>query len=205
MATDVSEEMLAVARRKCGENAMIQVEKLDFRQPSGIGKQPIATDFDGALSNFGAMNCLREWRTLAEWLAKHVKTGGIVGLGIMSPLCIWEPIWHGLHRDFKTATRRWHRNSTFKPTDLSETIDVTYPTIRRITHDFEPYFRRIYVRPIGLFLPPSDGFGVIEKRSGLLRLLVGLDDRFGKYSKLALFADHYWIEFERNKQVESAT
>jgi hypothetical protein len=55
------------------------------------------------------------------------------------------------------------------------------------------------VQPIGLFLPPSDAFGVVEKRPRLQRLLMDLEQRLGRYGKLALLADHYWIEFERVK------
>jgi len=53
------------------------------------------------------------------------------------------------------------------------------------------------VRGVGLFVPPSDVFGVIETRPRLLRLLTAMDGHFSHILWLALFADHYWIEFER--------
>jgi hypothetical protein len=82
---------------------------------------------------------------------------------------------------------------------MAEAITVKYPTIRRLTRDFAPYFRKVYVQPLGLFLPPSDVFGAIEKRPRLLNLLMGLERRFVKYGWLAALADHYWIEFERGE------
>lgn len=198
-ATDVSEGMLASAREKTAGNPLVQVERLDLRTltpyrplPHGEGEQ-----FDGVFSNFGPMNCLEEWRTLAGWLAARVKMGGIVGLGVMSPLCIWEPLWHGLHGNFKTATRRWRKKTVFHPDGVSEPIIVTYPSISRISNDFAPHFRRVYVQPLGLFLPPSDVFGAIEKRPRLLKTLMGLEKRFGHTSALAMLADHYWIEFQK--------
>lgn len=197
LATDVSGGMLAAARQKCANNPLVQVEPLDLRQLSAISYQLSATKLDGAFSNFGAMNCLNEWHPLANWLAERVKPGGIVGLGVMSPLCVWEPLWHGLHGDFKTATRRWKKQTIFQPGDSSDPITVTYPTIRRITKDFQPHFRRVYIRPVGLFLPPSDVFGVIEKHPRLLKTLMRLEKRFGEISQLSLLADHFWIEFER--------
>jgi hypothetical protein len=126
-----------------------------------------------------------------------VKPGGVVALGMMSPFCLWEIGWHGLHLDFGTATRRWRKSTTFQPDKKTEPIPVSYPTIRRLSHDFSPWFRRTSVQGIGLFLPPSDVFGVIEKRPRLLRTLMTLEGRLARYGKLALFADHYWIEFER--------
>jgi hypothetical protein len=152
---------------------------------------------DGVFSNFGALNCLDDWRSLAEWLANCIKPGGIAAFGVMSPLCLWELGWHGLHLDFRTATRRWRKNTIFQPDENTMPMPVHYPTIRRLIHDFAPWFRRVHVQPIGLFLPPSDAFGVIEKRPRLLRLLMDLEQRFAGYGKLALLADHYWIEFER--------
>jgi len=207
-ATDVSEGMLEAARAKTANNPLITVEKLDLRSlksNSLIPRTRRASSlqsregerFSGVFSNFGALNCLDDWRPLAAWLAQRIKPGGIVGLGVMSPLCLWEPLWHGLHGDFKTATRRWRKTTIFQVEESAEPISVHYPTIPRITHDFAPYFRRTYVRGVGLFLPPSDVFGVIEKRPRLLQLLMRLERRFTRYRGLAPFADHYWIEFRR--------
>jgi SAM-dependent methyltransferase len=196
-ATDSSERMLAVARAKAAGNPFVSVERLDLRHLAN-SQQPTANSrFDGIFSNFGALNCLDDWRPLAGWLAERVKPGGIVAFGVMSPLCLWEMGWHGLHLDFKTATRRLRKETTFQPDESSAPISVRYPTIRRLTRDFAPWFRRIHVQGIGLFLPPSDVFGVVEKRPRLLKLLMELEERFARYGKLALLADHYWIEFER--------
>jgi SAM-dependent methyltransferase len=196
-ATDVSEGMLATACAKVGNNPLITFANLDLRSLS-VSDSHLETDnFSGVFSNFGPLNCLDDWRPLAMWLAPQMKSGGIVGLGVMSPLCIWEPLWHGLHRDFKTATRRWHKTTTFQIDDSAEPITVRYPTIRRFTQDFAPYFKRTYVQGIGLFLPPSDVFGVIEKRPRLMHRLMNLETRFSRYQWLAPFADHYWIEFQK--------
>lgn len=197
-ATDVSEGMLEAARAKVGDNSLIAFANLNLRRlPAGNAQT--TTTFDGVVSNFGALNCLDDWRPLATWLVERVKPGGIVGLGVMSPLCLWEPLWHGLHGDFQTATRRWRKSTTFQIGESAESILVHYPTVRRITQDFAPYFQRTHVQGVGLFLPPSDVFGVIEKRPRFLKLLTSLEDRFTRYPLLAPFADHYWIEFRRTE------
>jgi SAM-dependent methyltransferase len=196
-ATDVSEGMLAAARAKANNNPLISFANLDLRSLS-VSDSHLETDnFSGVFSNFGPLNCLDDWRPLATWLSKRIKPGSIVGLGVMSPLCIWEPLWHGLHGDFKTATRRWRKTTTFQVNDNTEPITVRYPTVHRMTQDFAPYFKRTYVQGIGLFLPPSDAFGVIEKRPRLMHTLMSLEARLTRYQALAPFADHYWIEFEK--------
>lgn len=192
-ATDASENMLEVTRAKTRHTGLVTAMPLDLQHlPAMPDKR-----FDGAFSNFGALNVLDNWQLLAQWLAVSIQRGGIVGLGVMSPFCVWEVLWHGLHLNLRTATRRWRKNTTFQPDGDTPAIPIHYPTIRRLTKDFAPYFRRVHVEGVGLFLPPSDVYGVIEKRPRLLRTLKHLETRFAGYSKLALLADHYWIEFER--------
>jgi SAM-dependent methyltransferase len=196
-ATDVSDQMLDVTRAKTADNPLVTTAKLDLRNLPSSDYPLSTTHYDGVFSNFGPLNCLDDWRPLAAWLAEQVKPGGIVGLGVMSPLCLWEIGWHGLHGDLRTATRRWRKTTTFQPYDITAPIPIQYPTIRRLTRDFAPHFRRIHVQGGGLFLPPSDAFGVVEKRPRLMQWMMRLEARFTKISQLAIFADHYWIEFER--------
>lgn len=185
LATDASDAMLDTAHAKTQGTPLVTVAKLDLKQlPANEARQ-----FDGVFSNFGALNCLDDWRPLAAWLASHVKRGGVAAFGVMSPLCLWEIGWHGAHGDFKTAFRRLRADTRFNG------ISIRYPSIRRLTRDFAPHFRRVHVEALGLFLPPSDVYGVLEKRPRLLRPLMALERRFGHLAPS--LADHYWVEFRR--------
>jgi SAM-dependent methyltransferase len=184
-ATDASEKMLNITKAKTKHLPNVQTSMLDLQAPSQL-----EGTFDGAFSNFGALNCLADWKPLAAWLAERIQKGGIIGLGIMSPYCLWEFAWHALHWKWDIALRRL-RGSEF------EGIHITYPTVQRITNDFSPYFRRVHLMPLGLFLPTSALFDVVQKRPKLMNTLVNLENRFGNISQLAMLADHYWIEFER--------
>jgi hypothetical protein len=164
------------------------VQSLDLAQPHLTDD----TQFHGAFSNFGALNCLQNQSRshLAEWLAQRVQPGGVIAFGVMAPFCIWECVWHTLHTDTQTAFRRI-RGSTFgnKP--------ITYPSVKHLSDDFAPHFERVYLMPLGLFLPPSDVFGAIEKRPRLLNILTRLENLTAEIAPLSNFADHYWIEFRR--------
>jgi hypothetical protein len=153
--------------------------------------------FSGVFANFGVLNCLSDLRPIATWLAERVQPGGIAAFGVMSPLCLWELAWHGLHGDLRTATRRLRKTTTFTPDRASEAIPIAYPSIRHLTRHFAPHFKRVHVEGIGLFLPPSDVYGVLEKRPRLLKTLTRLERRFAPLPLLASFADHYWIELVR--------
>ncbi len=202
-ATDASEAMLSVTRAKCARQSLVEVRRLDLAELQASENtftaktQRNIEEWDGAFSNFGATNCLEDWRGAASWLGERIRPGGIVGLGVMSPWCVWETVWHGLHGDWRTGTRRWRRKAPFQGVAGRTAITVTYPTIGRLSRDFAPYFERVHVQPLGLFLPPSDVFGVIEKRPQLMRVLMALETRFSQAQILAALADHYWVEFRR--------
>lgn len=203
-ATDASEEMLRITAEKTVNQANVTVEYLniaDIEKPTPSPKSPSpnprketfnseSNHFDGVFSNFGALNCIDDWRPLAEYLSVHVKSGGKVCFGIMSPYCAWEFIWHALHWKWGIALRR------LRGDDFGD-LHISYPTIKHMTDDFSPYFKRINVMPLGLFLPTSALFDVVQKRAKLMNTLVNLEKRSENVSQIALFADHYWIEFER--------
>jgi SAM-dependent methyltransferase len=215
LATDASEGMLMQARAKAGDQPNLEFAYLDIGNlpalisdsnhhnlsgthvvsPLPEGEGSGVRGFSLVYANFGVLNCLNDWRPLAAWLSQRVKVGGYTAFGVMSPFCLWETAWHGAHGEMNIAFRRWRKKTPFHTAD--ETIDIAYPTIRRLTRDFAPYFRRVRVFPLGVFLPASDAYGVVENRPRLHSRLMRLEKRFGDTAQLALFADHYWIEFVR--------
>lgn len=197
LATDSSAAMLDITRAKTVSYPQVQTEKLDLIVLPDPSRRPV---FDGAFSNFGPLNVLHDWQPLATWLAQCVKPGGVVAFGVMGPVCLWEIGWHSLHGDWKTATRRLRGRARYQPPGAAEVLMIAYPSIGRLKADFAPYFCCTRVESLGLFLPPGDVYGVVERHPCLLRGLMALEERFGRSALLARFADHYWIEFERGNQ-----
>lgn len=193
-ATDASAAMRAIAAAKTAATGRVTVAPLDLQHlPSSDFEGP----FDGVLSNFGPLNVLDDWRGLAAWLAARMRPGGVVGAAVMGPVCAWEMGWHALHGDPRTALRRLRGGASFRPAPDQPAIAIHYPSISRLNADFAPHFRRVHVSALGVFLPPSDVYGAVERRPGLLRALLALEDRFGGWGPLARLADHYWIEWVR--------
>ncbi len=195
LATDVSSVMLERTQQKTvdlGLNDLVQTEILNLNQlPTAM-----ADRFDGVFSNFGPVNCTHDWTGLGVFLGTVVKSGGFVGLGVMSPFCLWETVWHSLRFNFRTAFRRIRRRTVATLADGSH-IPVYYPSSRQLATALKPSFRQINVRGIGVFLPPSDVFGAIEKRPQLARRLMALETRWAHRWPFRTWADHYWIEFVR--------
>jgi SAM-dependent methyltransferase len=193
MATDASPKMLEIAAMKNAQTPLASFAPLDLAHLPEDGFPDV---YDGAFASFGVLNVLNDWKPLAKWLAKRVRPGGKIGFGVMSPYSIWELLWYGAHGQLKTATRRLRNGAPFKPAD-SEEILIYYPTPRRLRRDFSPYFKPIHIEGLALALPPSEVFGVIEKRPRLHSMLTSIDNRLSRVKVFAALADHYWIEFER--------
>ncbi len=193
-ATDASAAMLSAAQARIGPDLPVTFARLDLNAlpPDGFRDQR----YDGAFASFGPVNAAADVSALAAWLAGRVRPGGAVCLGVMGPLCLWEIVWHALHGDFKTAGRRLGGQAQFTPPD-APAMTVRYPSVNTLTQVFAPWFARAHVESMGLFLPPSDVYGVIERRPRLLRLLTALEARAVGVPSLARLADHYWIELVR--------
>jgi len=190
-ATDASALMLEIAAHKTEHTGRVTTRLMNL-----VDLPAITPVYAGAFSNFGAINVLPKWRPLAKWLKDRVKPGGIVAFGVLSRACLWEIAWHSAHGDFRTAFRRSRGTAVFQPAPASAPIPIYYPTIEQLEAAFAPYFRRVHVEPLGFFLPPSDAYGVVEKRPQLLAKLLALEEKFGHQPLFANFADHYWIEFK---------
>lgn len=190
IATDASEGMLEAARNKLADQPRVTLDVLDLNDLHND-----IPSVNHAFSNFGAANCVHDRHALAAWLAERIPSGGKIAFGIMSPFCAWEIGWHVLHADFRIAFRRLHGFSEFS-IEGGDVIRVYYPTVRQITREFAPYFHRLHVEPLGLFLPPTALYPVLEKRPHWLKRMMQIDDAI-QPAWLSMLADHYWIEFER--------
>lgn len=194
LATDASPAMLKQTQQKAKSAGVAHLISTQILDLNNLPDAPLGK-FAGIYSNFGAVNCTDDWAGIAQFLKANIRPQGKVGLGIISPFCLWETIWHGLHFDFATATRRWNGRSQAVLADGSQ-FKISYPPPRHVRKALSPYFQQTYVSGLGVFLPPSDIFGVIAKRPRIAQVLIATEKRFAQYPPLKYWADHYWIEFE---------
>lgn len=221
LATDASQAMLDVARRKAqavGIESGIAFVRLDladirddFRFPvpdfqwlkdaGPAGEQERETSsraflLSGAFSNFGALNCLPDRRPLAQALAQIIRPGGRVVLVLMGPICAWEIFWHLLHGEARTALRRL-RSGAEAHIGTGATVPVWYPSPRRLRAEFAPFFAHRETAAIGALLPPSHLAHLVERWPRSFARLMLLERRLRGLSALAWLADHYVMVFER--------
>jgi len=211
LATDASPAMLEVAQRKAKVAGVVErvsfacldlIEIGDWRLEIEPSESPISnlqspiSKYDGAFSNFGALNCLPDRRPVAEALAPWVRPGGQVVLVVMGPLCPWEVVWHLAHGEARTAFRRF-RSGIEAHTGEDATVRVWYPSPRRLRAEFAPHFRHLRTVGIGALLPPSYLSHLVDRWPRVFERLAMLDRRLGHAFPWTWLNDHYLSVFER--------
>jgi SAM-dependent methyltransferase len=140
---------------------------------------PPANPFDGAISNFGALNCVEDLAPVARALGSLVRPGGHLAICTMGRFCAWETLYYGVRFNFKKAFRR-----------LPGQADaVRYPTVRQLRADFAADFNLLYWTGIGMLVPPS----YVELPASVVHLLAHLD----RLPILRACADHRLLVFRR--------
>jgi len=177
-ATDCSPAMVRAARERGGFDVSVL-------RAENIGD--LAGMFDGAISNFGALNCVDDLPAVARGLAGVVRPGGCVAICTIGRFCAWETLYHAGRR---RAIRRWRGQAT----SASLGIAVRYPTVAQLESAFAPHFTLRRWMGIGLLVPPS----YVRLPRALVRVFERLDRVLAWVPLLRAMADHRLLILVRN-------
>ena len=183
--TDASPAMVKVAGDRLGGHAVVcPAEEL------GALDQP---PFDGAFSNFAALNCVPDLRPVASGLQRLVRPGGKVVLVLFGTFAPGEVIVQLARRDVRAAFRRMRLSA---PARLGgRDFLVHYHRAQEVVRAMGPWFRFVGRRGIGVCVPPSAAEPWISGHPRLLGAMAALDRAVAK--PLARFGDHVAYQFER--------
>ena len=200
VATDASERMLDVARARMvvrGTNDLVSIRRLDGADIGRDGwTEDLGGPFDGAVADFGVLNCVGDRVRLLRGLAEMVVPGGRVVLVVMGPLCPWEIGWHLLHGEPRVAVRRW-RAGAAAGVGGGAAIQVWYPSPGRVAREAVPWFNAARRGGIGVALPPSGLSTAMERRGRLLDLTASVERALAGTRLGAAVADHWVLELRR--------
>jgi len=199
-ATDASPAMLDVAAAKAnsaGVNDRVELQRVDL-----ASDDLPAPGYDGAFSNFGALNCLSDLDPLGARLARAVRPGGHVVLIIMGPWCLWEMAWYLTHGDVHTALRRLRHGGGVAQIG-SRQVHVWYHAPQHVRRSLAPWFAPRGLRAIGVALPPSFLADWVDRHPGAARALRAAEGYLASRWPLRLLGDHYLIELERLREATS--
>lgn len=202
VACDSSARMLGVAEHRVAgslrESAKGSVE-LRLVPAEQIAKLGSEGPFDGAFSNFGALNCVEDIRRLAVDLASLLRPGTKALLCLMGPVCLWEISWYLLQGKRSKAFRRFHRGGVDARLGEGAIVRVQYPSVGLMRRMFAPQFRLARVTGIGVAVPPSYVEQWASRFPSAVRLAMHADLLLGRCPGVRMFADHILLRFERTK------
>jgi SAM-dependent methyltransferase len=197
VACDSSQRMLAVAGRRvreAGNSELVQPRLLRAEEMSELRD---SRSFDGAFSNFGALNCVKDLRRLALDLGHVLPLGASLLLCLMGPCCLWEIVWYLTHGNPRKAFRRLHSKGVDARLADGAFVHVLYPSIRSVTRMFAPEFRLKSVKGIGVAVPPSYLEPLALRFPRAFALQERADSLLGECPGIRSLADHVLLGFER--------
>jgi len=162
-AIDASSEMVRIAQSRAIDAHQLPIEQLSQLHAS----------FDGALSNFGALNCVEDLAPVARALGALIRPPGYLAICTIGRFCAWEMLY------YKKALRRLPGRSG----------DVYYPTVRQLRATFAPDFELLHWTGIGMLVPPS----YVKLPARIVHTLARLD----RLPFLRACADHRLLVFKR--------
>lgn len=190
VATDLSEGMLAAARRNVDEAGV--ADRVALRRLAIEAVDARLGLFDGQLSNFGGLNCVASIRAVAPRLAACLRPGGFALWCVMGPLVPWEWIWFLARRRPADAFRRLRAGGV----DWRG-VRVRYPGIGETTRAAAPWFVRRRVAAVGCLLPPTYAEDWARCHPRIVALLSRAERRIDTLRPCADLSDHYLIELQR--------
>ena len=176
---DASPAMVQIARSRGVNARTLPIESLDQLE----GK------FDGALSNFGPLNCVPQLEPVARALGHLIRRGGRIALCLMGRCCLWETAYLLCHGAWGKAFRRLHRAGA--PSSIG--VRVFYPSLHEVIHAFRRQFQLACWYGIGVTVPPS----YVHMQERVLRCAAAVDRRIWRMPLVRAIADHRLLVFTR--------
>jgi ubiquinone/menaquinone biosynthesis C-methylase UbiE len=176
-ATDASPAMVKVAQARGGFAAAVRSAE-ELAQIGGT--------FDGAISNFGALNCVEDLPDVAAALSTLVRPGGHVAICLLGRFCAWETLYYALRLQFRKAFRRLVGHALACLSAGLPGIMVHYPTAAEFRAAFAPDFELRRWTGIGLCVPPS----YVKLPAPLVSVLATFDRLLARMPLLRALADH---------------
>jgi ubiquinone/menaquinone biosynthesis C-methylase UbiE len=197
LVTDVSPAMVRIAEGKlrplgASTPRVVPAEQLcDFADERDAAGLP---PFDGAYSNFAALNCVTDLSESARGLARLIRPHGHAMLVIFGTCPPGEWAVQLLRFDARSAFRRASRGDVYARLGGRE-FTVRYHRPADVARAFAPWFRLVERRGIGIFVPPSAAEPAISRFPRLLAALEAMDRAVSR--PLAPLGDHVLYKLER--------
>jgi ubiquinone/menaquinone biosynthesis C-methylase UbiE len=194
-ACDASPKMIQMASERLRTEALNVQVQFNLLPTERLHELQPATTFDGAFSNFSGLNCVSDLKQAANDLASLLSTNAALIICLSTRFCVWEMIWFLLHGKFRKAFRRCSGHAIATVGEF--TVDVYYPTVRKLRHLFAPSFVMRSCKGVGVVVPPSYVETWINSHPKLLRMFCAIDRIISSLPGFRVLGDHMILRFER--------
>ncbi|MBC8121871.1 MAG: methyltransferase domain-containing protein [Gemmatimonadaceae bacterium] len=183
LATDISPAMVEVARRRCGAGVRLAV--LAAEQIGMLDEH-----FDGAFSNFAALNCILDLDAFARDLASRLRPGAKAAFCFFGRTCLWEILGYLVRGSPRKAFRRRRSGTVLASIGGGTEVAVRYYSPDQVKRAFTPWFRLIRTVGIGVSVPPTYLDALVQRTPRLFKQLSRLDQVIGSYWPAIHLGDH---------------
>ncbi len=192
-AFDGSPAMIDLARKKVrssGLAGMVDVHCVSFDGMDAF--QGLL--FDGAISNFGGLNCAPSLPGVLESLHALLKPGRYFIASFLNSLCLWETLAFFLRGDMHQALRRQRKDGVEARVGESGRVRVRYYSLRELHNLLGPGFavRRSYA--LNVLSPPPNSRSFASEHPSLTSVLLRFDDLVRSAPPWRGFGDHIVVE-----------
>jgi len=199
LASDPSAQMIDVATRRVRQSELQALVRTRVLRGEDIVTLAPDESFDGAFSNFGALNCVDDLKQVARGLARLLKPGATVVFCWIGPCCMWETIWYLAQGKRKQAFRRFKPEGVCARIADGAFIHVHYPSVRFLARTFAPGFQVKSVQGIGVAVPPSYLEPWARRHPHLLQLCEHLDSWLERCPGIRSLGDHVLVRLQREQ------
>jgi len=196
-ATDISDVMIGILRKNAAKQIAAGTIAAGIYPFSEIGKIE-KSGFDAAISNFGGLNCISDFRQLSEDLYSKLKPGGKFIAVVMNDFCPWEIFYYLLKLDFKNAFRRFNKGGIDAALD-DEKVKTFYFSPKKFAKDFEQHFEIAKIYAHGLYTPSPYLLGIYKRIKPVVKLWMKLDEIVKGIFPFNRFGDHFIIVLRRKQ------
>ncbi|MGH9470851.1 MAG: class I SAM-dependent methyltransferase [Terriglobia bacterium] len=192
---DASSVMTHVASRRALQMGL--ASRLEFHTASTeeIYRLSGEPPFDGLLSNFAGLNCVRNLDAVVPALAQLLRPGANVLLCVFGKYCAWELFWNLAHGNRRRAFRRLRK--AFGGDVAGQRLQVDYWSVRHLRRCFSRCFRFKRQAGVGIAVPPSYLEFLTSRCPGIFGAAAKLDLGLSGFPIFCSLADHALLTFER--------
>jgi SAM-dependent methyltransferase len=195
-ATDWSQGMVERTRERAERQEVAHRVQAVAVGAHELSRVDARTQFDGAYSNLGALNCVPNLAEMAAQCSRLLKPRAALVFSVIGRICPWEIGYYALKRDW--ARLRIRFAAEMVPVGMNKRVVWThYYSPREFYGAFEHEFSLEYWRGLCVFAPPPYITRIKEKHERLYERLWQLDRLAAGWPGLRNMGDHFVIVMKK--------